>query len=133
MRKVRGIPGIFEGEFRGPPYSAPPHIVPTEPVPPDVTFGVRWDPPEGDWDPQTPGEGDPKTLLLFLFLRHRDPFGGYDAGKGGTPILGVSPGSGGVPLGCSRCFRGVPKILGVSPRFWGCPLPPRFPHSSSAT
>ncbi|RMB90535.1 hypothetical protein DUI87_33136 [Hirundo rustica rustica] len=51
-----------------------------EPVPPDVTFAVRWDPPEGDGDPQTPPEGDPKTLLVFLFLRHRDPFGGYDAG-----------------------------------------------------
>ncbi|XP_031950705.1 type 2 DNA topoisomerase 6 subunit B-like [Corvus moneduloides] len=57
-----------------------PRFVPTEPVPPDVTFGVRWDPPEGDGDPQTPPEGDPKTLLVFLFLRHRDPFGGYDAG-----------------------------------------------------
>ncbi|TRZ10315.1 hypothetical protein HGM15179_016793 [Zosterops borbonicus] len=57
-----------------------PKVLELEPAPPDVTFGVRWDPPEGDRDPQTPHDGDPKTLLVFLFLRHRDPFGGYDAG-----------------------------------------------------
>lgn len=107
------------GDFRVPLHTQPPAIVPTEPVPPDVTFGVRWDPPEGDRDPQTPPEGDPKTLLVFLFLRHRDPFGGYDTGKGGNPDFGGVPKLWGVSPWA--CFRGVPQILGVSPRFWGAP------------
>lgn len=122
--------GILGGISVSPPLS-PPNIVPTEPVPPDVTFGVRWDPPEGDGDPQTPREGDPKTLLLFLFLRHRDPFGGYDAGRGEDPDFGGVPKLWGCPPGLSPCFRGVPKILEVPPRFWGCLLPPRL-HPSWA-
>ncbi|XP_074786326.1 type 2 DNA topoisomerase 6 subunit B-like [Athene noctua] len=42
-------------------------------VPPDVTFDLRQ---EGG---APGGDGPPQTLLLFLFLRHEDPFQQYDA------------------------------------------------------
>ncbi|XP_053857891.1 type 2 DNA topoisomerase 6 subunit B-like isoform X2 [Vidua macroura] len=79
-----------------------------EPVPPDVTFGVRWDPPEGDGDPQTSPEGDPKTLLVFLFLRHRDPFGGYDAGTRRLLLAQLEPT---LRLGRPALARGLRALL----------------------
>ncbi|RMB90525.1 hypothetical protein DUI87_33126 [Hirundo rustica rustica] len=51
-----------------------------EPVPPDVTFGVRWDPPEGDGDPQTPPMGTPKPSWFSSSCGTETPWGGYDAG-----------------------------------------------------
>nr|XP_041567851.1 type 2 DNA topoisomerase 6 subunit B-like [Taeniopygia guttata] len=79
-----------------------------EPVPPDVTFGVRWDPLEGDGDPQTSPEGDPKTLLVFLFLRHRDPFGGYDAGTRQLLLAQLEPT---LRLGRPALARGLRALL----------------------
>ncbi|XP_053823973.1 CAAX prenyl protease 2 isoform X2 [Vidua chalybeata] len=98
-----------------------------EPVPPDVTFGVRWDPPEGDGDPQTSPKGDPKTLLVFLFLRHRDPFGGYDAGTRRLLLAQLEPT---LRLGRPALARGLRALL--HPLLGGLRRQHQAPPKSSA-
>ncbi|XP_071588875.1 type 2 DNA topoisomerase 6 subunit B-like, partial [Heliangelus exortis] len=56
-----------------PPSISPPPLSP-QLVVPDVTFGVRGLPQIGGGEGQEP----PQSLLLFLFLSHRDPFQGYN-------------------------------------------------------
>uniref|UniRef100_A0A8C3CAZ4 Uncharacterized protein n=1 Tax=Cairina moschata TaxID=8855 RepID=A0A8C3CAZ4_CAIMO len=54
-------------------------------LPPDAAYALR--PASGS----PPGDAPPQTLLLFLFLRHRDPFQPYQAGTRRLLLAHVEP------------------------------------------